>query len=246
MLITTEAFVLYGRKFRDSSKIISFYTADDGMITCIAKGARLPKNKFGSSLEPLNLSLITYYKKTTTDIYLLAKSETITTLKNIMNSYDKLNIGLAILESVSQSQLNYEPNISIFNLLQHSLEKLNDSENNFYNYFYKSQLELFKIIGYSISFSYFDLNSITKNGKYGLDIESGEFTEEMNNSRLFNLNAKSAGYLKRINETAFDALTSVHIEFENIKQINAMLAKYMSYHLDKRIAYKTLSNYLIT
>ena len=133
MRVTTKAFVLYGRKFRDSSKIISFYTEDDGMITCIAKGARLPKNKFGSSLEPLNLSLITYYKKTTNDIYLLSKSETVSSLNKIMSSYDKLNIGLAILESISQTQLKYEPNILIFNLLKYSLEHLEDSKTNFYN-----------------------------------------------------------------------------------------------------------------
>ncbi len=246
MLITTDAFVLFGRKFRDTSKIISFYTADDGMITCIAKGARLPKNKFGSSLEPLSLSLITYYKKSTRDIYLLSKSETLTSFKNIMNSYDKLNIGLAILESISQTQLNYEPNPAIFNLLKQSLQMLDSSKANYYNYFYKFQLELYKIIGYSISFSYFDLNEITKTNKFGFELESGEFVGKTNNPRHFGLNRDSADYLKRIDESAFEILYSIDVNYRSIKSINAMLMKYLSYHLDKGISFKTLSNYLIT
>ena len=53
VLTTTDAIVLKAMKYRDTSRIVTFYTRAFGKLRAIAKGARGPKNKFGSALEPL-------------------------------------------------------------------------------------------------------------------------------------------------------------------------------------------------
>ena len=245
MLVSTEAITIKSRKFRDTSKIVSFYTAEDGMITCIAKGARLPKNKFGSSLEPLNLSLITYYKKPNTDLFLLSKSEIIQSMNEILNSYDKLNIGLSILESVAHTQINLEPNKQIFNLLKRTLSELNLAEKNFYNFFYKFQLELSKIIGYSISFSYFDFNKIKNNDRYGFDVEKGEFINSNNRPNVFSIVGHALVFIKLLNDASLERLSEIDTDYSAVKTINSLFIKYYNYHLGKRIVFNTLSNYTV-
>ncbi len=240
MIVTTEAFVLHGRKFRDTSKIISFYTREDGMITCIAKGARKANNKFGSSLEPLSYSQISYYKKSTSDMFLLSKSETLEAMNGIVNSYERLNIGLALLESLSLTQIQHEPNDEIFSLIKEVLSALNVAEENFYNFFVKFQLELCKIIGYSISFSYFDLDKKSKDEQYKLEFQTGEFAQGRSANGGFALNAILAEYLNRVNASSIETLTSIQFDDSGIKTLNTMFAMYIGYHLDKKIRFKTL------
>jgi DNA repair protein RecO len=213
------------------------------MISCIAKGARMPKNKFGSSLQPLSFSQISYYKKPTSDLFLLSKSETIEAMNGIINSYEKLNIGLAVLESLSLTQIQHEPNEEIFFLIKDVLTALNKADENFYNYFVKFQLDLYKIIGYSISFSYFDLDKTIKSDFYKLEFHTGEFGEGRLSNGGFTLNAKTAGYLKQINATPVDALSSVWLDNSLVKAMNTMFAMYIGYHLDKKIKFKTLEFY---
>ena len=86
MIVSTESVVLNSRKFGDTSKIVTFYTKEGGLIKAVAKGSRASKNKFGSSLEPLSHSFISYYEKPEKDLFLLSKAETINPFRKITDS----------------------------------------------------------------------------------------------------------------------------------------------------------------
>ncbi len=59
----TEAIVLRSRDWSKSSRIVTFYTHLFGKVTGIAKGAKRPKNKFGSSLELFTALTLIFYEK---------------------------------------------------------------------------------------------------------------------------------------------------------------------------------------
>jgi DNA repair protein RecO (recombination protein O) len=79
MITKTEAVVLKSMNYRDSSKIVTFYTRGFGKVKCIAKGARQMKSKFGAGLEPItNVSLV-LYKKEHRELQLVSQCDAIKT-----------------------------------------------------------------------------------------------------------------------------------------------------------------------
>ncbi len=59
----TEAIVLRSRDWSKTSKIVTCYTRLFGKVKGVAKGAKRPKNKFGSSLELFSSITLIFYEK---------------------------------------------------------------------------------------------------------------------------------------------------------------------------------------
>lgn len=130
MISTTEAIILKSIKYRDSSKLLTVYTAEFGRCSLIANGARKAKNKFGSALEPMSCSTLTFYKRNGKDLHTLSGAETSVPLRNLMESFDRITSGLAICEIVYNTQIHEEQNLALFSLLKNTLLALNMSERN--------------------------------------------------------------------------------------------------------------------
>lgn len=130
MINTTEAIILKSLKYRDSSKILTAYTAEFGRCSLIANGARKAKNKFGSALEPMSCSTLTFYKRNGKDLHTLSGAETSVSLRNLMESFDRITAGLAMCEIIYTTQVHEEQNIAIFTLLKNALIALNASDGN--------------------------------------------------------------------------------------------------------------------
>ncbi len=77
MICSTPAFVLRSFDFRETSKIVTFFTRDFGKIKGILKGIRKDPKKFGSTLSPLSLNHIVFYTKRNTEIYLVGQCDLI-------------------------------------------------------------------------------------------------------------------------------------------------------------------------
>ncbi|MBI4699170.1 MAG: DNA repair protein RecO [Nitrospirae bacterium] len=63
MLTTTKGIVLKTQKYADADSIITYLTPYKGIIKAFAKSPRKTKSRFGSSLEPLTHSKITFLGK---------------------------------------------------------------------------------------------------------------------------------------------------------------------------------------
>jgi len=77
MICSTPAFVLKSFDFRETSKIATFFTRDFGKVKGILKGIRKDHKKFGSTLCPLSLNHIVFYKNRNTEIYLVGQCDLI-------------------------------------------------------------------------------------------------------------------------------------------------------------------------
>lgn len=67
-LHTAEAFVFRTWPLKESDKIVSFFTRDVGKVRGVARGARRPKSKYGSSLEPLSQVRVQYFARENRDL----------------------------------------------------------------------------------------------------------------------------------------------------------------------------------
>lgn len=77
MLCSTPAFVLRAFDFRETSKIVTFFTRDFGKVKGILKGIRKDPKKFSTSLSPLSLNHIVFYTRKNTEIYLVGQCDQI-------------------------------------------------------------------------------------------------------------------------------------------------------------------------
>ena len=61
------AFILHGRDFRDTSRLLDVFTLDYGRISLVAKGARSARSKLQGVLEPFSPSYFMVWKRRCTN-----------------------------------------------------------------------------------------------------------------------------------------------------------------------------------
>ncbi len=130
MLAKTEAVVIKSMKYRDTSKIVTFYTRQYGKLKGIAKGARRANNKFGSSLEPFSRVDLVVYKKENRDLHLVSQCDSIESFRRIPEDLDRISSGLSVLELVDQITHGEDEHAALFELLVETLLALNAAERN--------------------------------------------------------------------------------------------------------------------
>jgi DNA repair protein RecO (recombination protein O) len=149
----TEAVVLRTLNFRDSSKIVTFYTREYGKMTALAKGARNPKSKFGSLLQPLNYLQIVIYRRENRQMQYLSGCEFVRFFKTITANFEKLYVGMAILEIVDKTSHDEEENESLFSLITETLSAIDEPSSYPINALIHFGLKLSSILGYNPEFS---------------------------------------------------------------------------------------------
>lgn len=62
-LHSAEAFILRTYPFKESDRVVSFFTRELGKRRGVARGSRRPKSKFGATLEPLTQVRIQFFER---------------------------------------------------------------------------------------------------------------------------------------------------------------------------------------
>jgi DNA repair protein RecO (recombination protein O) len=148
MITRTDAVVLKSMKYRDSSKIVTFYSRRFGKIKGIAKGARQMKSKFGAALEPLSAVSLILYKKDQRELQLISQCDLLKTYKNIHSELDRLAVGLSIIELLNQLTHDEEGNDALYTLLVQSLDELERAQKHFMNFFLAFELRCASVLGF--------------------------------------------------------------------------------------------------
>ena len=117
----TEAIVLKSIKFGDTSKIATLYTKDHGKIKVIAKGIRKPKSRLAGALQTFSHIQIVFYKKQTTEIYLLSQSDTIKSYQSLYKDLNRYIFASAVLELLDRLITGEESHPKLFELTKATL-----------------------------------------------------------------------------------------------------------------------------
>jgi len=241
MIVKTEAIVLITRNYSDSSKILVLFTKDKGKLSVLAKGATKPKSKFGYSVQSLVHSEVNYYEKSGRSLQILSSSEILTLFKNTQSDFKRLACGMMIAELVNISQHENEKNENIFNDILTALNLLNNKIDPF-SVLIKFQIKLAKDMGFGLHYGK-QLGFITTpNVLFSLD------DCMLNNQSSFNYNIKRI-YLEKLyklQKTSLQSTKDFNLTAEEFSIINQLLAKYFSFHLDKKVKYKSYSLLNIT
>jgi DNA repair protein RecO (recombination protein O) len=147
MLQRTEGIVLKTNLFGEADLIVTYLTKDCGIVKTFAKSPRKIKSKFGSSLEPLTYSKISFWGKEDSSLPRLVQSDIVYPFHSLRTS---LNCFLKVSE-LFELTLNFVPERDtsnrVYSLLMNTLRGMEaDCQTGLLMLFYK--LKLLEIAGY--------------------------------------------------------------------------------------------------
>ena len=117
-LVSTEAFVINGFRYGETSKIVTFYSIEFGKFSAIVKGVRSFKSHHSGVFENMNLVNLHFNKKENRSLQVITKAECINSFKNIKNNLDKLNLAYQVIEIVNKTSIEYDTHKDIYFLLK--------------------------------------------------------------------------------------------------------------------------------
>ncbi|MBI4683647.1 MAG: DNA repair protein RecO [Nitrospirae bacterium] len=125
MLRRTEGIVLKTALFGEADLIVTHLTSDFGLIKTFAKSPRKIKSRFGSSLEPLTYSKISFWGKEDANLPRLTQSDIILSFQLIRDRLECFLKVSEILELTASFLPEHEANRKVFMLL---LDVLKETE----------------------------------------------------------------------------------------------------------------------
>ena len=144
----TDAVVLKSQKQGETSKIVTLYSKDYGILKLIAKGARGPKSRFLGSLDLLNHIGVVFYHKESRDLQLLSQADIIDPYSRIKLDLQKLSLAMVAAEMMLRSQHDHDPQPNLYHLLLAFLHKLENAKQALNVIFFWYQLRFLRWNGF--------------------------------------------------------------------------------------------------
>jgi DNA repair protein RecO (recombination protein O) len=123
-LTRTEGIVLKTQALGDTSRIVTVYTRDMGLLKFVAKGARKTPSRFGFALEPLTRARYHFYYKPDRDLHLLSQADTLAATGSRLADLTRLAHAEAALELIDRLVWGEEPHPELFDLLATTVEQM--------------------------------------------------------------------------------------------------------------------------
>jgi DNA repair protein RecO (recombination protein O) len=152
VIVDTEAIVLRGRDYSDSSRILEIYTRSHGRLAVIAKGVKKSAARHGLSLEPMSHIRAVVYVKEHRDLQLLSRFEPLEQLGGLMADMDRMAAGLAVVELAGATTPQTEANEALFQLLASTLSALRNATKHPRNALYHFEVHLLGELGFQPNF----------------------------------------------------------------------------------------------
>ncbi len=150
MLTKTEGIVLKSQKYGEADLIVTYLTADKGIIKAFAKSPRKTKSRFGSSLEPLTHSQISLWGKEQSAIPKITQSDIINSFHQVRENYQNfINVSKLIEIIISLTPATI-PNKRLFSFFLNTLDIIRSSDHESAGSLHIiTQIRLLAMIGYA-------------------------------------------------------------------------------------------------
>lgn len=149
MILRSESVVLKTIPYGETSLIAALFTRAKGRVSVIAKGARVPGSRFGSSLQPLTHGEVVFYYKSGRGVHTLSDSAIVEPLFRIHRDVRRMGTGMRIIELVAALLHEEEENPLLFNLLLQVLHYLNEPQRSPENLLAYFQLRMAGALGFA-------------------------------------------------------------------------------------------------
>lgn len=110
MIVRIEGLVLRTYRMTESSLAVVLFSREHGKLRLSAKGARRPKSKFGSSLQPITFGHYLYYRREGRDLQTLSEGDTVEPFPGIKSQYTRLTFASTICDLLDHMTLEEDRN----------------------------------------------------------------------------------------------------------------------------------------
>ncbi len=151
---STEAIVLNRIPLGDTSLLVTVYARSFGKVKLVARGARRPKSRMASSLQPFCVITVSYNRRENRELQHLSKVEPGPFFRHIGEDLTRVGYASAVCELVNRLVLGEEPGEELFRLIIRTLEAIDGlSAEACELLFWRFQLEFADIYGTGPEFS---------------------------------------------------------------------------------------------
>lgn len=222
MLTTTSAVVLKTIKYGETSLIVKCFTAANGPVSYMVKGARSSKKK-GLKMayfQPLTLLEITSNHKNKGGLESLRSAKILHPFSSISENIAKSSIALFLSEILYTTLVEEEPNLELYLFIENAVNWL-DTEEQVANFHLLFLLTLSKYLGF-----YPDVSGIEN--RY-FNLEEGVFCETKKSAHC--QGEESVEVLKYFLGTNFDSSTTQSFTSNQRQATLELLMNYFRLHL---------------
>jgi DNA repair protein RecO (recombination protein O) len=150
VLTKTEGIVLKSQKYGEADLIVTYLTADKGIIKAFAKSSRKTKSRFGSSLEPLTHSQISLWGKEQSAISKITQADIINSFHQIRENYQNFVNVSKLIEIIISLTPATIPNKRLFLFFLNTLDLIRSSDQEAAGSLHIiTQIRLLAMIGYA-------------------------------------------------------------------------------------------------
>jgi hypothetical protein len=128
MIATSDAVILHGRDYGDTSRIVVAYTEGHGMVSALAKGIRKPGNAMSGALESMQESVLTMYLKPGRDLQLVRSADLLCKRERVHRLYDYVVAGMAVCDVVMRTQVVGAMNTEVWHVVRDGLRSIDGGD----------------------------------------------------------------------------------------------------------------------
>ncbi len=173
MLVKTQGIVLKSVKYSETSLILDILTEQLGLKTYIISGVRKKNAKTGAGiLQPMNILNLVVYNKEGTGMNRIKEVKMEYIYKYLPFDIKKYSISLFLIEMISKSIKEKEPDREFFDFVKNSLIYLDQTKNKIPVFHIVFLIKMSKFLGFMPVSNYSDYNVI-------FDMREGKFIKNI-------------------------------------------------------------------
>ncbi|NND73161.1 MAG: DNA repair protein RecO [Rhodothermales bacterium] len=241
MISKIEAIVLKAIDYSETSQIVWMYTRELGRISAMARGARRPKSKFGSTLQPMSHVQAVVYNKEGSQILPLSETSHHTLRRNLSRDLEKIAVGLRVVELVRGLTQEHDRNEELFDLLIATLDRLNSTERRTVNVLLFFQMQLAFLLGIGPDIVKDDVQAIDGDGYLALDTGAVSADGSRGGKRASRQALRTFAILSRADA---QAISRLEITPKVRREVSGLIDAYFQFHFDS--AYPNRSEKVIS
>jgi len=146
-LVKAEGLVVRAMKMGETSKLVTLFTRELGILKVIAKGVRSSKSRMGAALELLTVCRIVYYEKENRELQFLSQADIVEFFPNLPANLEKWGYANACAELVSRAQTSREATEKLYPILLNTLRAMNEPASDGRVCFWGFQMKLVGVLG---------------------------------------------------------------------------------------------------
>lgn len=226
--------VLKAIDYKEKDKLITVFTVELGVISCVLKGVNQPKSKLKFAALPFCFAEFVLAEKN--GFFTVTECSQIESFYNIVSNYNKSLLGFFMLELTCIIMRTNEPDEQWFLTLLNYLKELAFSETNQLVIGVKFILVSLSKYGYQLNFKSCNTCGLNFLGDVYLNLNTGELTcETCVGFNSVKLSKQEFAILKIINNTEVAKLQTVKVNDEIIKSVLSTLKNNLELRINHKI-----------